>query len=106
LENPPFLAENAKFIKDLWSAEWPRRLAKRPDFNRFAQKNERRSIRRGAREFDRCRQSPEQSSSSVGGPRGHLRAAAGSREYAHFIMVPEVLELFVTSLRLAGLPEK
>jgi len=45
--------------------------------------------------------SPDQSSSSVGGPRGHLRAAADFREYAHFIMAPEVLELFVTSLRLS-----
>jgi hypothetical protein len=30
---------------------------------------------------------------------------AGYREYAHF-MSPEVLELLVTGLRLAGLPEK
>jgi adenylate cyclase len=30
---------------------------------------------------------------------------AGFREYAHF-MAPEVLELYVTGLRLAGLPEK
>ena len=30
---------------------------------------------------------------------------AGYREYAHFL-APEVLELFVTGLRLAGLPEK
>jgi tetratricopeptide (TPR) repeat protein len=30
---------------------------------------------------------------------------AGYREYAHF-MAPEVLELFVTGLRLAGLPER
>ena len=30
---------------------------------------------------------------------------AGLRSYAHF-MSPEVLELFVTGLRLAGLPEK
>jgi len=29
---------------------------------------------------------------------------AGYRGYAHF-MAPEVLELFVTGLRLAGLPE-
>ena len=29
---------------------------------------------------------------------------AGFREYAHF-MAPEVLELFVTGLRLAGLPD-
>ena len=29
---------------------------------------------------------------------------AGFREFAHF-MAPEVLELFVTGLRLAGLPE-
>jgi hypothetical protein len=49
--------------------------------------------------------SPNQSSSFVGGPRGHPRAAAGFREYAHFILAPEVLELFVTGLRVAGLPE-
>jgi hypothetical protein len=30
---------------------------------------------------------------------------AGFREHAHF-MAPEVLELFVTGLRLAGLPER
>jgi len=30
---------------------------------------------------------------------------AGFREYAHFHQAPEVLELFVTGLRLAGLPE-
>jgi hypothetical protein len=30
---------------------------------------------------------------------------AGYREYAHY-EAPEVLELFVTGLRLAGLPEK
>ena len=30
---------------------------------------------------------------------------AGFREYAHF-MAPEVLELYVTGFRLAGLPEK
>ena len=30
---------------------------------------------------------------------------AGYRAYAHF-MAPEVLELYVTGLRLAGLPEK
>ena len=30
---------------------------------------------------------------------------AGYREYAHFA-APEVLELFVTGLRLAGLPER
>ena len=29
---------------------------------------------------------------------------AGVREYAHFL-APEVLELYVTGLRLAGLPE-
>ena len=31
---------------------------------------------------------------------------AGYRAYAHFIMAPEVLELYVTGLRLAGLPEE
>src|SRR5215469_6171378 len=46
--------------------------------------------------------SPDQSSSFVGGPRGHPRAAAGFREHAHFILAPEVLELFVAGLRLAG----
>jgi len=30
---------------------------------------------------------------------------AGFREYAHFA-APEVLELYVTGLRLAGLPER
>ena len=30
---------------------------------------------------------------------------AGYREWAHF-QAPEVLELFVTGMRLAGLPEK
>ena len=30
---------------------------------------------------------------------------AGFREYAHF-MAPEVLELYVDGLRLAGLPEE
>ena len=38
LENPPFLAENAKFIKDLWSAEWPRRLTKCLEFKVCAKK--------------------------------------------------------------------
>ena len=31
---------------------------------------------------------------------------AGYRAYAHFIMAPELLELYVTGLRLAGLPEE
>jgi hypothetical protein len=31
---------------------------------------------------------------------------AGYREYAHSLEAPEVLELFVTGLGLAGLPEK
>jgi hypothetical protein len=43
--------------------------------------------------------SPDQSLSFVGGPRGHPRAAAGFREYGHFILAREVLELFVTGLR-------
>ena len=30
---------------------------------------------------------------------------AGYRAYAHFYQVPEILELMVTGLRLAGLPE-
>src|SRR6516165_10699600 len=30
---------------------------------------------------------------------------AGYREYAHFFVAPELLELFVTGLRLSGLPE-
>jgi hypothetical protein len=34
-----------------------------------------------------------------------LRGIARYREYAHFA-APEFLELFVTGLRLAGLPEK
>jgi hypothetical protein len=29
----------------------------------------------------------------------------GLRDYAHFV-APEVLELYITGLRLAGLPEK
>jgi hypothetical protein len=38
LENLLFLAENAKFLKDLWSTGLARRLTKRSEFNRFAQK--------------------------------------------------------------------